>query len=67
MPHRPFGKLYKVTSITTGRSVTVRHNDFGPGKGPRSKGVIIDLTPSAFQTLGHELADGKIPVEVIEL
>ena len=66
MPHRPFGKLYKVTSMTTGRSVTVRHNDLGPGKGPRTRGVVIDLTPAAFVALGHDLADGKISVKVVQ-
>lgn len=64
LPHRYFGKSYKVTSLTTGRSVVVRHSDYGPGRVPRSKGVVVDLTPAAFKALGHPLSAGKIKVEV---
>lgn len=52
LPHRQFGGWYKVTNLDNGRTVIVRHNDLGPGRGPRSKGVIIDLTPAAFDQLG---------------
>lgn len=39
----PFGKRVKVTSLSTGRSVTVRINDRGPYHGNR----IIDLSYAA--------------------
>lgn len=56
-------QLWKVTNVLNGKFVIVRQNDFGPGNGPRSKGVIIDLTPRAFKALG-DLRRGKIRVRV---
>lgn len=49
---REFGRKYKVTNLANGKSVVVRHNDFGPGKKPTSRGVVIDLSPAAFDALG---------------
>lgn len=55
---------WKVTNLENGKSVIVRQNDFGPGKKPAAKGVIIDLTPAAFKELGANLKAGKIKVKV---
>lgn len=63
LPHRNFGGLYKVTNIKNGKSVVVRHTDFGPGRKPRSRGVVVDLSKGAFQKIGT-LRDGIIPVRV---
>lgn len=61
---RDFGKRYKVCN-TAGKCVVVRHTDYGPGKKPAARGVIIDLTPAAFSILsnGH-LEKGVIKVMV---
>src|SRR3990167_2778882 len=67
LPSRCFGCKVRVTSLTTGKSIILRHNDYGPGKKPRSKGVVVDLTPAAFKALGHSLKEGRIPVEVESL
>jgi len=60
LPRRGWGGIYKVTNLDNDLCIYVRHNDFGPGKGPRAKGVVIDLTPAAFQALGGKLKDGII-------
>lgn len=61
-----FGKRYKVTNLKTGKSIVVKHNDFGPGKKPTKRGVIIDLTPGAFDALGGVRGKnwGEFPVSV---
>lgn len=64
---RAWGRSYKVTNLDNQKTVMVRHNDYGPGRGPASKGVIIDLTPAAFQALGAKPKQGKIRVRVEEL
>jgi rare lipoprotein A len=61
---RAWGTEWKVTNLENGRSIIVRQNDFGPGKGPAAKGVIIDLTPTAFEALGGKLKKGKVKVKV---
>lgn len=72
LPWRPDGREYMVYSHETGKSVVVRHNDFGPGKGPRRRGVVIDLTPAAwralgFKTLGQRGGRGHIDVSYMEV
>jgi len=67
LPHLGFGKEYMVYNPDTDKTVVVRHNDFGPGRGPRRKGVVIDLTPAAFKSLGGELKNGKINVSYMEI
>ena len=61
-----FGKRYKVTNLKNGKSIIVKHNDFGPGKKPAKRGVIIDLTPGAFDALGGKRGKfwGEFPVKV---
>ncbi len=55
----PFGTRVKVTNIKNGKSVVVRIND----RGPFVKGRIIDLSRSAFRSIGNP-ADGVIDVEI---
>jgi rare lipoprotein A len=64
---RRFGTSYLVYGHKTGRSVIVRHNDFGPGKGPTRKGVVVDLTPKAFGVVCGDLKQGKCQVSVQEV
>jgi len=60
---RDFGGLYRVTNLKNGKSVVVRHNDYGPNKKLHAKGRIIDLSRGAFLRLAP-LSDGVIPVKV---
>ena len=66
---RPTGKTLRVTNATTGRTITVRWTDNGPGKKPRSEGVIIDLTPAAMRALAGEdgIKQGRVNVVVEEM
>lgn len=59
LPWKPDGKEYMVYAHETGRSIVVRHNDFGPGRGPRAKGVVIDLTPAGWKALGYKTLDQR--------
>jgi len=60
---RDWGGLYKVTNLATGMSVVVRHNDYGPGRGPTRKGVVIDLSPKAMRAIAPK-GVGMITVTV---
>lgn len=64
---RDFGGSYVVYGHDTGRSVVVRHNDFGPGKKPTAQGKIIDLTPAAFKAVCGDLKLGVCRVSVQEV
>jgi rare lipoprotein A len=55
----PFGTIVKVTNIKNGKRVTVKIND----RGPFVKGRIIDLTRSAFSSIG-DLRSGVIDVKI---
>jgi rare lipoprotein A len=55
----PFGTKVKVTNVRNGKSVLVRIND----RGPFVKGRIIDLSRSAFASIGSP-ASGVIGVEI---
>jgi rare lipoprotein A len=50
-PTLPFGTLVRVTNLARAQSVVVRVVDRGPGLGPLSKGVIIDLSQRAAKHL----------------
>lgn len=74
LPHHHFGGLYRVCRRDVpgaGRGaleqdhgcVVVRHNDYGPGRGPRRNGVVIDLAPAAFRQLAP-LSAGVVEVTV---
>ena len=58
MRNREYGKYYKVTNVDNGKSVVVLHNDYGPNKKCREKGVIIDLSIGAFR----KIADTRIGI-----
>ncbi len=55
----PFGTMVKVTNVKNGKSVVVRIND----RGPFIAGRIIDLSRSAFNSIGN-LDSGIIDVRI---
>jgi rare lipoprotein A len=55
----PFGSNVKVTNTNNGKSVIVKIND----RGPFVKGRIIDLSKSAFSSIGN-ISTGLIPVKI---
>ncbi|AZG71547.1 septal ring lytic transglycosylase RlpA family protein [Shewanella livingstonensis] len=55
----PFGSNVKVTNTNNGKSVIVKIND----RGPFVKGRIIDLSKSAFSSIGN-LSTGLINVKI---
>lgn len=55
----PFGSKVKVTNVNNGKSVVVRIND----RGPFVRGRIIDLSKSAFSSIGN-ISLGLIDVEI---
>jgi len=61
-PTLPFGTRLRVTSVATGRSVTVRVND----RGPFIPGRVVDVSYSAAERLGMvEKGVAKVKVDVI--
>ena len=65
-PLRPDGRLVRVQNVENGKELVVRWTDNGPGRKARERGVVIDLTPAAFEKLGGKLRDGRIRVEIQE-
>ena len=63
MRRRDWGSLWRVTSLETGMDVVVRLNDYGPGKGPTAKGVIVDLSPRAMRAIAPK-GVGMVRVKV---
>lgn len=60
----PFGTQLRVTSVTTGRSVTVRIND----RGPFIKGRVVDLSLSAAKALGMVNAGvANVKLDIVRL
>ncbi|MEN8211216.1 MAG: septal ring lytic transglycosylase RlpA family protein [Thermodesulfobacteriota bacterium] len=55
----PFGTKVKVTNVKNGKSVIVRIND----RGPFVRGRIIDLSRSAFNSIGNT-STGVIDVKI---
>lgn len=55
----PFGSQAKVTNVRNGKSVVVRIND----RGPFVRGRIIDLSRSAFSSIGST-RDGLLNVRI---
>lgn len=55
----PFGSSVKVTNVNNGKSVIVRIND----RGPFVRGRIIDLSKSAFSSIGNT-SSGLIDVKI---
>ena len=66
MRSRDFGGFYKVTNLANGKSVIVRHNDFGPNKKLWKKGRVVDLSKGAFSKIA-DLKTGIINVKVEEV
>ena len=62
LPSRQFGQRVQVCGKQTGTCLTLRQNDYGPGKKARSRGVIVDLTPTAFQQVCGALRQGRCQV-----
>jgi len=59
----PFGSKIEVTNITNGKSVIVVVND----RGPFVNGRIVDLSKSAFSSIGNtSLGLISVQIEVIE-
>ena len=65
MRRRDFGKLYKITNIKTGRSVIVKHRDYGPAKKYRGRELnrVADLSKAAFARIA-DLDDGVVTVRI---
>lgn len=58
----PFGSQVKVTNLQNGKSVVVRIND----RGPFVRGRVIDLSRSAFASIGDTRAGLlKVRIEVV--
>lgn len=55
----PFGSQVKVTNVRNGKSVVVRIND----RGPFVRGRVIDLSRSAFASIGNT-RDGLLNVRI---
>ena len=51
-PTYPFGTMVRVTNLSNGRTVQVRVLDRGPAQGPRTAGVVIDVSQGAAESLG---------------
>jgi rare lipoprotein A (peptidoglycan hydrolase) len=59
----PFGTRVRVTSVDTGRSVTVRIND----RGPFVRGRTLDVSRAAAQSLGIiDRGVGKVKLDVLQ-
>jgi rare lipoprotein A len=56
----PFGSKIKVTNVDNGKSVDVTVND----RGPFVQGRIVDLSKSAFSSIGS-LSSGVISVQIV--
>jgi rare lipoprotein A len=65
-PSWPFGTLVRVTNLRNDRAVKVRVVDRGPSRGPRRRGVIIDVSLQAAQRLGFvETGRTEVRLEVL--
>jgi rare lipoprotein A len=63
-PTFPFGTVVRVTNLRNGRSVNVRIVDRGPAAGARRRGVIIDLSRAAAESLDFiEAGRSRVRVE----
>lgn len=65
-PTYPFGTVLRVTNLTNHRKVEVRVVDRGPAPGPRSEGVIIDVSSRAATDLGFVRSGrARVRIEVL--
>lgn len=65
LPNRGFGAYYLVCGPLGCKEA--RHNDYGPGKRPRGRGVIVDGTPALFKWVCGDLKKGKCLVNVMPI
>ena len=66
-PRLPFGTRVRVLRISSGTTVDVEIVDRGPAAGPRSEGVVIDLSEAAAERLGFIRAGRtRVRLEVLE-
>jgi rare lipoprotein A len=65
---RSFGRRYKVTNLRNGRSIIVKHADYGPALkyNGRQLNRVIDLSKAAFAAIA-DLGEGVIMVKVEEV
>lgn len=63
---RQWGRLVRITNAATGKSIVCKQWDFGPGRKARSRGVVVDLSPAAFEAVGGVLKQGRVNVTVEE-
>jgi rare lipoprotein A len=62
-PTLPFGTRVRVHRLSTGENVEVEIVDRGPAAGPRSAGVVIDLSEAAAARLGF-IREGRTRVRI---
>jgi rare lipoprotein A len=62
-PSYPFGTVLRVTNLRNGRVAQVRVVDRGPARGPRSEGVIIDVSSGVAGALNF-VRSGRTRVRV---
>jgi len=61
---RAWGRRVRITNPETGEFILAQQWDLGPGRRARQRGVVVDLTPTAFQALRGDLQDGRLKVIV---
>ena len=63
-PTYPFGAVVRVTNLQNGRSVNVRIVDRGPAPAARRRGVVIDVSRAAAESLDFiEAGRSRVRVE----
>ena len=62
-PTYPFGTVVRVTNLANKRHLDLRVVDRGPAKGPRSEGVLIDVSEGAAANLGF-IRQGRTRVRI---
>ncbi len=64
---RDFGRRYKVTNLRNGRSIVVKHCDYGPARRYKGRKLnrVIDLSKAAFCAIA-DLREGVILVKIEE-
>jgi len=72
-PLLPDGRLVKINLAQHGKksraSILCAWTDNGPGRVPRSRGVVVDLTPAAMRVLAGEngIESGRVEVTLEEI
>jgi len=68
-PLKPDGRLVKISRAGSSRTLTVAWTDNGPGRVPRSRGVVCDLTPAAMLALAGPagIKAGRVAVRLEEI